>query len=255
MRGRTSERRWTVAAVAAALALAAAGPAAAWEVEPGADDESLRAFHRRFAAAAYPYPRHGASPLGIVGFDVYVDLAVDEGFDGEPFFAEAVSGDLPADVLAVGRVGVRKGLPGGIDLGASYGRAIDSDLELVSAELGWAILDGGLVAPALGLRLTGTRSLGDGVYELEQYGAELILSKGFAVVTPYVGGGMIWSEGRFDRSGVIRIPEEPVRSLTDDHTRAIAYAGITVSLLIPKITLEVERAEDLQAAVKVGFGF
>jgi len=250
----TSRRSGTVVAMVL-LALAAAGPATAWEVEPGAPDESLRVFHRRFAAAAYPYPRHGASPLGIVGFDVYVDLAVDEGFDGEPFFGQAVAGDLPADVLAVGRVGVRKGLPGGIDLGASYGRAIDSDLELVSVELGWAIVDGGLVSPALGLRLTGTRSLGDAAYELEQYGAELILSKGFAVVTPYVGGGAMWSEGTFDRSGVPHVPEDPPRDLTDDETRAFAYAGITVNLLVPKITVEVEQAEDLQAAVKIGFGF
>lgn len=253
MRRRTAERLGAAVVLAVVVACAAA-PAAAWEVEPGAPDDSLRAFHRRFAAAAYPYPRHDASPLGLVGFDVYVDLAVDPDFEDQT--AAALSGGLPGGALGVSRVGIRKGLPGGIDLGASYGRAIDSGLELVSAELGWAILDGGLLSPALGLRLTGSRTLGDGAYELEQYGAEVILSKGFPVVTPYVGGGVMRSEGRFDRSGIGGIPEAPLpRDLSDAETRAIAYAGITVNLLIPKITVEVERAEDFQAAVKVGFGF
>ena len=35
-------------------------------------------------------------------------------------------------------------------------------------------------------RLTGTQTSGSEVYDLDQYGAELLLSKGFTVVTPYV---------------------------------------------------------------------
>ena len=66
---------------------------------------------------------------------------------------------------------------------------MDGDLELISGELSWAILDGGAVAPALALRLTGTQTTGGGAYDLDLYGAELELSKGFAVATPYVGAG------------------------------------------------------------------
>ncbi|HEX2254915.1 MAG TPA: hypothetical protein VHQ65_16745 [Thermoanaerobaculia bacterium] len=233
--------------VAVLLVLAAALPAAGWEVRPDAPEEAFEAFHGRFATAAYHYPRHGASPLGLVGFDVYVDLAADQDFDDEPFYDQAVAGDLPADVLAVSRVGARKGLPGGIDLGASYAWVLDSDMKLLSADLQWAILDGGLLSPALSLRLTGTRSLDDGVYQLEQYGAELLLSKGFTVLTPYVGAGMAYSEGTLERLDGTE--------LSTDDTQAVFYGGVTLNLLLPKITVEVEKGEAVQAAVKVAFGF
>ncbi|HEX6202549.1 MAG TPA: hypothetical protein VF100_06060 [Thermoanaerobaculia bacterium] len=235
--------------LAALLAALAAAPAAsAWSVSAAAGRDDFEAFHRRFASSAYAYPRHGAAPLGLLGFDVWAEVAVDEGFTDEPFFDGAVDGDLTGDLLLVGRVGARKGLPGGIDLGLSYAEALEGDLSTASAEIGWAILDGGLISPTLGLRLTGTRTLDSEAYELDQYGAELILSKGFAVLTPYVGGGVVYSEGRLDRG-----PDLP--AFETDDTRFVAYAGLTLNLVLPKITVEVERGEAITGAVRVAFGF
>ena len=57
---------------------AAAFPALAADVRPDAPEEDFREFNRRFALAAYHYPRHGAAPLGLIGFDVYADAAVDQ---------------------------------------------------------------------------------------------------------------------------------------------------------------------------------
>lgn len=233
----------------AALVLAAltAAPAAAWEVRPDAPEADFHAFHRHFSSAAYNYPRHGAAPLGVTGFRLFADLAVDRDFDNQPFAATVLDGDLPGDTLAVARVGARKGLPGGFDLGASWGRAVDGDVDLVSGELGWAILDGGLVSPSLGLRLTGTHSLGGGAYELRQYGAEVLVSKGFTVLTPYAGAGVYYSEGTLDRGGGVVIDS--------DHSRGFVYAGLTLNLLLPRLTFEVEQGEDLHASVQVAFGF
>ena len=217
-------------------------------MRPDAPAGAFEDFHRRFAFAAYPYPRHGAAPLGITGFRIYAEATADREFEDEPFFAAVVDGDLPLDTLSIARVGVRKGLPGGIDLGASWGRAVDGDLELISGELSWAILDGGAVAPALALRLTGTRTTGGGAYDLDLYGAELELSKGFAVVTPYVGAGFYYGEGSLDR-GALGDPFE-----TDD-TRGFVYAGVTLNLLLPKITVEVEQGEAFQGALNLAIGF
>lgn len=230
------------------VALAAAPAASAWSVSPAAGRDDFEAFHRRFASSAYAYPRHSAAPLGLVGFDVWAEVAVDEGFAAEPFFAGAVDGELTGDLLLVGRVGARKGLPGGIDLGLSYAEALEGDLSTATAEVGWAILDGGLISPTLGLRLTGTRTLDSQAYELDQYGAELILSKGFAVLTPYVGGGVVYSEGRLDRG-----PDLP--AFETDATRFVVYAGLTLNLVLPKITVEVEQGEAVTGAVRVAFGF
>jgi hypothetical protein len=231
----------------AAALLGAALPAAAWEVRPDAPEESFRLFHERFAGAAYAYPRHSASPLGLVGFEVYADLAGDRDFDEEDFYPDVVSGDLPGGTLGIARVGVRKGLPGNVDLGLSYGQAIDGEVELVSGEVQWAFVDGGAVTPALALRLTGTQSVDSGPYQLEQYGAELMVSKGFAVLTPYLGGGFVWDEGTLERSGG--------GALSADDEHFVVYGGVVLNLLLPKIVVEVEKAEHVQGAVKIGFGF
>ncbi|HXO20752.1 MAG TPA: hypothetical protein VOA87_12615 [Thermoanaerobaculia bacterium] len=227
------------------LALAAA-PAAAWEVNGDAPAADFHAFDRRFSADAYFYPRHGAAPLGLVGFEVWADATYDSGFDNQPFANTVVKGSLTGGFLSVDRVGVRKGLPGGFDLGASYGATLGGDVRLLSAELQYAIASGGLVAPALSIRLTGSRTLNARAYDLSQYGAELLLSKGFTVLTPYVGVGIVHSRGRLRGSA---------SELSDSSDRGIAYAGLTLNLLLPKITVEVERGEVVQGAVRVGFGF
>jgi hypothetical protein len=235
-------------AIALLLLATAAVPAAAadWTFDGDASPDAFRDFQRRLADAAYDYPRHGAAPLGLLGFEVWADATYDRKTGDEGFAREAVSGDLPAGVLSIARVGVRKGLPGRIDLGVSYGTAVRSDIRLVSADVQWSMLKGGLLAPALALRLTGTQTTGNSRYDLEQEGAELVLSKGFPLFTPYVGAGIVTSKGTLDRfeSGTYR----------DRETRPVLYGGVRLNLLLPKITIEVEKADVVQAAVRVGFG-
>jgi hypothetical protein len=225
------------------LLLLAALPAAAWDVNGGASAQDFHAFHRRFSADAYHYPRHGAAPLGIIGFDVYGEVSVDRGFEDDA--AGAVSGNISGGFLSVGRVGVRKGLPGGFDLGVAYGQALGGDVKLASADLQWAIVRGGVLEPAVSIRLTGTETLSPRAYDLRQYGAEVMVSKGFTVLTPYAGVGVVRSRGNL---------EGDHQSLEETDTRAVAYAGITLNLLVPKITVEVEKAEVVQASIRLGVG-
>jgi hypothetical protein len=228
------------------LLVLSALPALAADVRPDASEADFREFNRRFSMASYYYPRHGASPLGLIGFDVYADAAVDSGFGDEDAVARTLDDDLTGDMLAVVRVGARKGLPAGINIGVAYGRALETDVDLLSADLQWAIIEGGVLAPALSLRLTGTRAMGSDVYDLDQYGAELLLSKGFTVLTPFVGAGIVRSEGSLESS--------LGRTFEDSQTRGIVYGGVTLNLLLPKITVEVEKADVVQGAVRVAIG-
>ncbi|HBL26906.1 MAG TPA: hypothetical protein DD490_08740 [Acidobacteria bacterium] len=221
-------------------------PVAAAEVRPDASEAAFGDFHRRFSLAAYAYPRHGAAALGLLGFDVYADVAVDRTFGDETFARAVLDDGLTGDMLGVVRVGARKGLPGGFNLGVSYGRALETDVKLVSAEVQWSILKGGPLTPALALRATGTRSLDDSAYTLDQYGAEILFSKGFTVLTPYVGAGVVRSEGTLDATRG--------RTFTTTETSGVLYAGVTLNLLLPKITVEVEKADVVQGAVRVAFG-
>src|SRR5262245_58725882 len=229
-----------------ALTAFAAAPASAWKVDPNAPPDAFHAFHGRFAAAAYAYPRHSAAPLGLVGFEIWAEATYDGGFDDEPFADDAIDGDLSGGFLSVGRVGVRKGLPAGIDLGISYGRALGGDVKLLSGEVQYAILKGGALSPALSVRLTGTRTVDTDTYDLDQWGAELLASKGFTVLTPYVGAGVVRSKGTLsgDRG-----------SLSATDPRGCLYGDVTLILLLPKITVELEKADQVQGAVRVGFGF
>ncbi|HEY0511482.1 MAG TPA: hypothetical protein VGH73_06240 [Thermoanaerobaculia bacterium] len=230
------------------LCLLAAVPAAAsWQVNGDATGADFRAFNRRFSSDAYFFPRHGAAPLGLVGFEAYADATYDRSFDDQSFNKTAVTGDYTGGFLSIARVGLRKGLPGGVDLGVSYGKALGGDVNLLSAEIQYAVVSGGLLSPALSVRVTGTRTMNRKAYGLDQYGAELLLSKGFPVVTPYVGVGVVHSRGTLDSPlGLAR---------EDTATRPVAFAGVTLSLLIPKIHIEIERGDALQAAVRVGIGF
>ena len=238
-------RRWIVPAL---LALAAAAPSAsAWEVRSDAPAADFTAFHRRFSFAAYDYPRHAAHPLGTLGWEVFADAGVDTGLDDEPFWRTVVSGDPPGGWVTVGRVGARKGLPFGLDLGASYGRAFGSDVDVASVDVQKAFLHGGPLTPAFSLRVTGSRSLGGGAYSFEQVGVEALASKGFAVLTPYVGAGLLYSDGTLDRAAGGQV--------STDFTKGFVYAGLTLNLLLPKITVELEEGEVRQAAVRVAFGF
>jgi hypothetical protein len=124
---------------------------------------------------------------------------------------------------------------------------LETDLELLSAELQWAIHEGGAVAPAIGLRLTGTESRGDETYRLRQYGVEALISKGFAMLTPFAGAGLVHSEGRFQRA--------LGGDFETDDTRGVVFGGAMLNLLIPKIAVEVERGDDWQAAARVSIGF
>jgi hypothetical protein len=222
-----------------AAVLCASLPARAWKVDGTASPAELAAFHHTFGVASHLFPRHKAEPLGWTGFEVWVDTSF------LPDYQEGgVSGNLPEDGLAVSRVGVRKGFPRGIDLGVALGRA--GDVDLIDAELEWAILRGGVAQPALGVRLAAGRAKDD-VYELKRWSAELVLSKGFGPVTPFVSAGVVRAEADFQPA------TGPAFGANETHE--VLAAGVTLSLLLPRLTFSVEQAGELQFAVRAAIGF
>jgi len=239
--------RFAVLGCFAVLAvLVGAAPVRAWDVDGGAATVDLEAFHDNFSLAAYPYPRHSAKPLGTLGFDVWVDGMVAPNFEDE--VRGALDKGLPGGYLGIYRVGARKGLPFGIDLGASYGKVVGSDIKLLAGEVSWAILDGGVATPALGLRGTYQRASGSNVYSLDQAGLELEISKGFAVLTPFAGAGVVWSDSTFERSAPFS------GELSVSSTDTVLYGGVILNLLIPKIVFEVEKGQTVQGAIRISFG-
>ena len=98
-------------------------------------------------------------------------------------------------VLLMPALVLRKGLGGSLELGVVASWLAKSQMMAVSGELRWALIDGLHYVPDLGLRLWGTRVLGDHELDLLMLGADLQLSKTIGVagtfeIQPYVHGGI-----------------------------------------------------------------
>jgi hypothetical protein len=218
--------------------------AASWFVNAGAPAAALEDFHKDFADAVYPYPEHAAKPLGVVGFEIFGDVSYSREFETFESLNGAIGGRLPSGVLSVARVGVRKGLPANLDVETTYGRALGSDLDFTSGSLQWALFAGGALSPAFAFRVTGSQTSGAQDYRLRQLGAEATLSKGFPLLTPYVGAGIVRSQSHFAFAS-----EKDVST-----TEPILFGGLTLNLLIPHLNVEVQKGRGFQATVKLGFG-
>ena len=223
-----------------------AWPATAGGIDTGAALEHLESFHRHYSSAMYAFPRHAAAPLGIAGFEVAASVGYSGDFDEHEFADEVLEDDLTINALVPVSVVARKGIPWNIDLGLSWSRDLDLGFDRWAAEAQWAFIEGGPATPALALRVTYGQGDGD-VYRLRQTGAEILISKGFTILTPFAGVGLVYSEGRFDLPLGGRA--------TFDSTQSIFYLGATLNLLIPKITATMEKGEDLMWVVQIGFGF
>jgi len=184
-----------------------------------------------------------AEPLGITGFDIgaeisYVDL------DTEVF--EFAMEDAPS-FLAVPRIHVRKGLPFGLDLGLSYSQVPDSNIKLIGGELQYAILDGGMAYPALAVRGSYSSLQGVDDLDLETMAADLVVSKGILMLTPYAGAGLVRINGDYTGN---TLPLED-----QDMTEARFFAGVQFSVLLMRFTLDAEIGDNNIYTAKVSLGF
>lgn len=135
-----------------------------------------------------------AAPLGITGFDVaaqasFISIKDDSGY------WKAATNDAPS-FIGFPTLRVRKGLPLGIDIGAMYSYVIDSNIKLYGVEVSKAILEGGIASPALGVRGTWTKLAGVNDLDLQTAGIDATISKGFLILTPYAGAGMLYIDSK-----------------------------------------------------------
>ncbi|MCA9601827.1 MAG: hypothetical protein R3A78_06950 [Polyangiales bacterium] len=93
---------------------------------------------------------------------------------------------------------LRKGLPFGFELGATFGHVIDTSLWLVGGDLEWALVEGGIEwFPDIAVRGTFRTLLGGADFSLFTPGVELIISKPIAiggswVLTPLASWSLAW---------------------------------------------------------------
>lgn len=156
-----------------------------------------------------------------------------------------------SDVDAVGMAGIsaHKGLPFGIDIGAFYTAVPGASAKAYGAELRYALLEGGIAQPALAVRGAYTATSGIDDFEYESYSADVSLSKGFTLLTPYIGAGYVWATATPQGDADAFLDEVEV-----DNERF--FVGMRISLVFIELTPEYERIGDNNAYnLRLGFSF
>lgn len=183
--------------------------------------------------------------LGIAGFDMGVEVSATE-LEHRSAFDTATSGSAPS-TLYIPKLHVHKGLPAGIDIGAFYASVVDSNVDLWGAEIRYALIEGGPVTPAVGVRATYSELSGVDQLELSTKGVEVGISKGFTFLTPYAGVGRIWTDSN---------PENVPNLRSEEFAENKIYVGANINFIAGNLAFEVDRVGDtVSYSAKIGFRF
>jgi len=197
-------------------------------------------------AEAIDMPVGPARPLGVSGFELHVGGMWVRAKDSAEWWQNAVSeGSELLDGVDGYHVLARKGLPAGFDVGAQYGSVLGEDYW--SAEVRYALIDGGLAEPALGVRGAWSELAG-GPVDLKVLTGQVMLSKGFTVLTPYAAAGVRWIDAD------ARVETDPVSLRFESSNDTFVFnAGLHISL--PPFGLRFEARRGYQTALFFSAGF
>lgn len=193
-----------------------------------------------------------AEPLGVLGFDIGLEVT-STNIDEDDSYWKTVAPDMPGSI-PIPKLRVQKGLPFGIDIGASYAKVPDSDIKLTGAEIKYAIWEGGIAKPALAVRGTYTKLEGIDDLDFSTKSLDISISKGFAMLTPYAGVGQVWITS--DPSSNITIKGLPLVPLDKEEiTETKYFVGARLSLGFFILIAEYEEAEVSSYTAKLSLGF
>jgi len=196
------------------------------------------------AALSYK-PLEPADTLGIAGFDLGIAVT------GTSMVNTSVLRTASSDASVYSTLpepGIRaiKGLPFNVDVGLVYSRVPETSINLFGGELKWAVLPGDLVLPAVALRATITRLNGVGQLDFEAESADVSVSKGFLLATPYIGTGEVWS-----RTSTDGLPLSQVNL-----AQYKLFAGVSFSLGPANLVVEADSTGGIRSyGIKTGFRF
>ena len=188
-----------------------------------------------------------AEPLGITGFDIGVSASATSLENVTVLDRVTSSTSSIPSTIVVPRVQVVKGLPFGIDIGASYAAVPGSNIKLIGAELKYAMLSGSVATPALAIRGSFTKLSGVDQLDFDTKGIDISISKGFTLLTPYVGVGAVWVTST--PNNVLTLAEEKFRQNK-------FFGGINVNFGLFNMAFEGDKTGDAASyGAKFGLRF
>ena len=210
---------------------------------PGLSQSDFNGLSTDLGAVTSFKQMQGASSEGIVGFDVGLNFA-DTQVSHKQAWNDATSDNVSNVPFA--NVTVSKGLPLGFDVGAEYAFVPGSNIHLYGVEARYAILDGGIAEPAVGVRFAYTHLTGVDDLSFNTKTLDVSVSKGFGPITPYAGVGEVWTSSSPDAS----------TGLSDfSQSNAEFFVGVGFNLGV-HLALEYNHlAGNRTYTFKLGFGF
>lgn len=212
----------------------------------GSVNEQFRDLSRQIGMAVAYKPVAPAEPLGILGFDIGIEATFAK-IDNDSTFWQDAAPDMPS-MLPIPKIHLAKGLPFGIDVGVIYSEIPESKISLLGAEVKWAILEGTMATPAVAVRGTYTKLDGIDGLDLNTKGIDISISKGLLMLTPYAGIGQVWIDSDPSGTGIAGLSKASI-------SETKFFGGVQASLLIFKITAEVEVADIPSYTIKLSTGF
>lgn len=136
-------------------------------------------------------------PLGVTGFDIGLEASSTK-VQNSQLWTNATGSSVSN--LIVPKLHIYKGLPLNIDVGAFYSAVPTTNIKLYGGELRYAILEGGVAVPAVGIRGALTKLSGVNQLSFDTKSLDISISKGFAIFTPYAGLGTVWVDSTPDKA-------------------------------------------------------
>jgi len=181
------------------------------------------------------------TPLGITGFDVGLEVTSTKIRN----LGIATSSSLTN--LIVPKLHVYKGLPLNIDVGAFYSSVPTTNIKFYGGELRYAILEGGVALPAVGIRGALTKLTGVSQLSLNTKSLDVSVSKGFAMFTPYAGIGRVWVDST---------PDSTTGLTKETFRQGKIYVGGNLNFGVTNFAVEYDKTGSAPSySVKLGFRF
>ncbi|MEO8343162.1 MAG: hypothetical protein ABI536_05020 [Gallionella sp.] len=184
------------------------------------------------------------TPLGITGFDLGLEVSSTK-VQNSPQWASATGSSVSN--LIVPKLHIYKGLPLNFDIGAFYSAVPSTNIKLYGGELRYAILEGGVALPAVGIRGAITKLSGVNQLAFSTKNLDISISKGFAIFTPYAGIGYVWVDSNPDTATGLK--EETFRQNK-------VFVGGNFNFGVTNLALEYDKTGSAPTySVKLGFRF
>ena len=184
-----------------------------------------------------------AEAMGLTGFDIGIELGVTE-MKNSAAWLTATGSDQ--NWLPVPKLHISKGLPFDINVGGFYTQIPDSNIKLWGAEASYAILAGSTISPALAVRGAYTKLSGVDQLDFSTKSIDVSVSKGFAMLTPFLGVGHVWADSNPNVVGLV----------TEKIKASKVFAGLNFNIAMGNIAIEADKTGDnMTYSAKLGLRF